>query len=52
MVDRQPDRFKGHWIPRMYRSMRRERFTRRKTVAAIAGDVLRGFRAKYVRRIP
>lgn len=40
------------WWRRQWLSMRRDHFTRREVAVAILGDVLRGFRAKYVRRVP
>ena len=42
----------GWWVSRHWRSMRRERFTRRAVARSIAGDVWRGFLAKWVRRVP
>jgi len=40
------------WWRRQWRSMRRDRFTRRQAIVSILADAARGFRAKYVRRIP
>lgn len=40
------------WWRRQWLSMRRDSFTRREATVSILGDALRGFRAKYVRRVP